>query len=81
MVGFVTLFSLFSFFLCGKEKTTPFSLILSLSLSKKPTYTTHSLHPSTHFLHPSTHHPIFTTAAPTTRTSNAGFGTKCLRGS
>ncbi|KAL0549041.1 hypothetical protein IC582_013521 [Cucumis melo] len=48
------LFSLFLVFLCGEEKTTPFSLFLSLSLSKKTTYTTHSLHPSTHFLHPST---------------------------
>ncbi|KAA0050804.1 putative hydrolase YugF [Cucumis melo var. makuwa] len=48
----------------AEENTTPFPLFLSLSLSTKPTYTTHSLHPSTHFLHPSTHHPIFTTVAP-----------------
>ena len=63
-VGFITFFSLFLVFICGKEKTTPFSFFLSLSLSKRPTYTVHSLHLSTHFLHPSTHHSIFTTAAP-----------------
>uniref|UniRef100_A0A9I9ELY7 Uncharacterized protein n=1 Tax=Cucumis melo TaxID=3656 RepID=A0A9I9ELY7_CUCME len=60
------------FFLCGEEKTTLFSLFLSLYLSKKTTYTTRSLHLSTHFLHPSTYHSIFTTATPTPRTSNAG---------
>ena len=45
MVGFVTLFSLFLVFLCGEEKTTPFSLFLYLSLSLKNPLTQSSINP------------------------------------